>query len=74
MVVPNMTAVEDVRRSGRRLNTLLEGKRHGDSDSEDDYVPITATLTKLLKGLPTPLIPTGNNIFTCITSSFQLPY
>ncbi len=48
-VVPNIGEVESVRRSGRRLNTLIEGTVHGDSDSDDDYVPITATLTKPLK-------------------------
>jgi hypothetical protein len=47
-----------VRRNTRRINTLSEGKRHIDSDSDDD-IPITATLTKPLKGGPNTGIPTG---------------
>ncbi len=74
ILVPKIVEIEAVRRSGRRLNTLIEGKRHGDSDSDDNLVPITATLTKPLKGLPTPVIPTGYDIFNFITSSFKLTY
>jgi hypothetical protein len=47
-------------RPRRRLQqSLSEGKRHIDSDCEDDFVPITATLTKPLPDKPTPLMPTG---------------
>ncbi len=55
VVVPN----ESTRPSRRLQQSSSEGKRHIDSDCEDDFVPITATLTKPLPDRPTPLMPTG---------------
>jgi hypothetical protein len=59
-VVPNIVGAVEGMRSRRRMNTLTEGKRHVDSDCEDDDVPITTILSKPPKELPTPVIPKGN--------------
>jgi hypothetical protein len=58
-VVPNIVEAVVPMRSRRRMNTLSEGKRHVDSESEDDDVPITTTLSKPPKKLPTPGLPKG---------------
>jgi hypothetical protein len=56
-----------VRRNTRRIHTLSEGKRHIDSNSDDD-IPITATLTKPLKGGPKTGIPTGTDAIGLIVA------
>ncbi len=61
VVVPNDVVAVEAKRRNVRMNTLSEGKRHVDSDSDDDDVPMTTTLSKPPKELPTPVIPKGND-------------
>jgi len=60
LVFNNVVAVQLPRRSVR-MNTLSEGKRHVDSDSDDNDIPITTTLRNPPKVLPTPVCPKGND-------------
>ncbi len=62
-IVPNILGAVEAVRSRRRINTLSEGKRHVDSESEDDDVPITTILSKPPKKLPTPGVPKGNEAY-----------
>ena len=67
-VVPNIVGAGEAVRSRRRINTLSEGKRHVDSESDDDDVPITKMLSKPPKILPTPSVPKGNDAIGLIVA------
>ena len=63
-VVPTIVGAGEAVRSRRRINTFSEGKRHVDSESDDDDVPITSRLAKPLKQPPNTVIPKGNESIT----------